>query len=443
METSRSTGAVNVEELYNLLAHLDDLTAATVTPPVTPSTPSTPTAGPASSQVHVAQLLRAYCAGTDVGGLPTTPPALGATIQRIGELCRSQPAYHAMVDRVCEAYPTLKRINAAFVVGGPKEAAHWPGFLQTLRLDANEVGHAEVERDMDRYLGNTTRVSDACRFRVWRVVLEAGIIADLGVSRRQLDALHYALNGDDRVHYSTLHALRSAYERQLSWPDIIHAVGGLVRMMKPNVWEDPSGNGNGVVDVLRDMGTRVRSVYGGPVDMLTRTESVSDNINMYEIDDDIDIMELEANSSSYHDMFDTMEQEEDDEQFMQHSQQFYADSEGEHSFSYDSHSQAHYYDPDEYMYGGSSTSRDASPRLNKTEPDTALLTALGPPIVASDPYIARVNTPEEQALAVMMNELAIEDSTNTNTVNTTTTTTTTTTTMSFTKQQVTGNNNNN
>jgi hypothetical protein len=121
----------------------------------------------------------------------------------------------------------------------------------------------------------------------------------IGVSRRQLDALHEALGGDDRVHYSTLHALRSAYERQLSWPDVMHAVGGLVRIMKPNVWEDVQGNGGGVANVLRDMGTRVRNVYGGPMDTLTRSESTYDSTNMYEIEDDDDIMELERNANSY------------------------------------------------------------------------------------------------------------------------------------------------
>jgi hypothetical protein len=174
------TEAINVEALYTLLAHLDDLTTSTATPPVTPLSSTAPAVGTNQSQVHVAQLLRAYCAGTDVTGLPTTPPSIVETIRRIGEQCRSQPAYHAMVARVCEAYPTLRRIHKAFTDSGSKDAVHWPGFLQTLRLDANEVGHAEVERDMERYLNNTARVSDDCRFRVWRVVLEAGMMADLG-----------------------------------------------------------------------------------------------------------------------------------------------------------------------------------------------------------------------------------------------------------------------
>ncbi|RKP26731.1 hypothetical protein SYNPS1DRAFT_21564 [Syncephalis pseudoplumigaleata] len=424
MKHQDSSEAVNVEALYALLSHLDDLSGGTATPPVTPRSPTAATgAGAAAAQpppVHVAQLLRAYCAGTDVAGLPTTPASLAATIRRIGEQCRSQPAYHAMVDRVCEAYPTLRRIHTAFAVGGPKDAAHWPGFLRTLRLDANEVGHAEVERDMERYLNNTARVGDDCRFRVWRVVLEAGIIADMGVSRRQLDALHAALGGDDRVHYSTLHALRSAYERQLSWPDVMHAVGGLVRMMKPNVWEDVQGNGGGVANVLREMGTRVRNVYGDPVDTLTRTESTYDSTNMYEIDDDDeDIMELERNANSYEEMLDAMEQgdDDDDEENRHMAHAFYTDSEGERSFHHyqhggdggnDAHSQMHYYDPDEYMYGGS---QGGSPMLDRSEPDAAMLTALGPPVVASDPYVARVNTPEEQALSVMMDELVLEEST--------------------------------
>ncbi|KAI8049840.1 hypothetical protein BDF22DRAFT_696900 [Syncephalis plumigaleata] len=386
------TEAVNVESLYTLLAHLDDLTTNGATSPVTPLSPATPVGGAGQTQVHVAQLLRAYCAGTDVTGLPTEPASIVETIRRIGEQCRGQPSYHAMVDRVCEAYPTLRRIHKAFLDGGPKDAVHWPGFLQTL-----------------------PRVSDDCRFRVWRVVLEAGMIADLGVSRRQLDALHEALGCDDRVHYSTLHALRSAYERQLSWPDVMHAVGGLVR------------NGGGVANVLRDMGTRVRNVYGGPMDTLTRSEpNYDNNTNMYEIEDD-DIMELERNANSYEEMLDAMEHGDDDygydDEHTHSSHRFYADSEGDHSFNHDSYGQQNYYDPDEYMYGGS---QDGSPMIDRNEPDTALLTALGPPVVVSDPYIARVNTPEEQALSVMMHELALDESSTT----TTTTTTTSETIMS-------------
>jgi hypothetical protein len=174
--TMQSITPPNAMQLYQLLAHLDDADKqATISSPL-PS-PKSP-----HPRIHVAQLLRAFCAGADVNGLPDTPH-LTDTLRLIRQHCVSDPNYRELVDRICSSYPSLRRIQSAFELNedGSKsaDAAGWPGFFEVLRMEAQDApGHDEIHQAMEVYLDNA--VNESCRYRVWRVVLEEQVTAELG-----------------------------------------------------------------------------------------------------------------------------------------------------------------------------------------------------------------------------------------------------------------------
>ncbi|RKP09492.1 hypothetical protein THASP1DRAFT_28715 [Thamnocephalis sphaerospora] len=366
-------------QLYTLLVHLDEATPTHLVPP-SPVTGSTP------PRVHVAQLLRAFCAGADVTGLPDTPH-LADTIRLIRDHCTAEPSYRELVDRVCSSYPALRRIQTAFEVDQngamSADAASWPGFFKVLRMDAADaVGHDEIHRAMEAYLNNA--VNEACRYRVWRVVLEEqanALIARClvaGIPRAQLAELHAALQCDDRVHYATLHALRCAHARHLPWNEVVDRVGGLVRAIKRGTWE----GAHGVEAVLRAMAPHIIRTSGMPA---IASPSYEESASLATMERSDDLFDDDLDDHEYY-MDDALEDP-------------YASVADEDADVYQGH-----YDPDAYLYECGSP-----PQIGEPELDISMLNTYGPPVITPEPYVNRTNTPEERALEAMMEGLTVAD----------------------------------